>query len=363
MSEIDVSPFRTSSVAYLHGLRESIKIDPVYQRQGGVWSRKNQQLLIDSIINRFDIPKIYLHEHADWVQDDGQRYKYSLVDGRQRLEAIWDFLDGKFSLSEDFETLSDGSKEAAGKNYNELTREHPQLAALFSATSLDVMIIRTQDVELIEEMFSRLNEAVPLNSAEKRNGWGGPLRQVSQELVGTTFFTDRLPFSNTRFRHLDLATKFFLWSERSGPADAKKQRLDDFWNELREDEEGSQRARAALDRAREVTAAMERTFLTKDRLLSSIGMVSVYFLLYQKLLSEQATLPLRTELEAFEKIRRVNRPKDEDTLSSPQRRLLEFDRLAQSPNDESALKYRLDVLAQYLERPSNFQPIPEDTAD
>lgn len=360
MTEIDVTPFRKSSVAYLHGLRKSINVAPIYQRQGAVWSRKNQQLLVDSIINGFDVPKIYFHEHPEWVESNGQRYRYSLVDGRQRLEAIWDFLDGKFALADDFQLISSGSSAAANKTYDELRREHPEIAAEFTATSLDVMVIRTSDVELIEEMFSRLNEAVPLNAAEKRNGWGGPLRSASRALVETSFFTDRLPFTNTRYRHLDLAAKFFLWAHKNGASDTKKTQLDEFWKEVRAAEDGEAIADAALATSRRVVDEMSKTFTSGDRLLASVGMVSVYYLAYQGRIANGERVPLRSELEAFEVLRRVKRPKDEEVLTKAQRELLEFDRLSQSPNDEGALRYRIDVLNKYLADPSAFQPIPQE---
>ncbi|MUK01320.1 DUF262 domain-containing protein [Vibrio cholerae] len=355
MTEIDVTPMRKSSVAYLHGLRESINVEPVYQRQGAVWSVKSQQLLIDSIINNFDVPKIYVHEHGGWIESDGKRFRYSLVDGKQRLEAIWDFLDGKFALSQDFVRLEDGSKEAAGKNYEQLKKEHPEIAAEFAATSLDVMAIRTGDIELIEEMFSRLNEAVPLNAAEKRNGWGGPLRQASRDLVQSDFFVNRLPFSNSRYRHLDLAAKFFLWAEKEDVADTKKRQLDAFWHDVRDNAGGDARADRALAGAKNVTNEMSRTFLSKDTLLSSVGMVSLYFLLFQSKLASKESVPSRTSLLAFNKVRRIERPADEDSMSSVQRQLLEFDRLAQSSNDEQALRTRLSIINDFLNDPKKFE--------
>ena len=38
------------------------KIDmrPVYQREGRLWSRADKAFLIDSILNGYDIPKIYM---------------------------------------------------------------------------------------------------------------------------------------------------------------------------------------------------------------------------------------------------------------------------------------------------------------
>jgi hypothetical protein len=355
MTEFSVSPLKRASVAYLHRLRSTIRVDPVYQRQGEVWSRAKQRLLIDSIINQFDIPKIYFHEHTPPLEIDGRRIRYSLVDGRQRLEAIWDFLEGRFALSEDFKLVEDDSTGGAGKTYSELERDEPEIAALFSATSLDVMLIRTDDIELIEEMFSRLNEAVPLNAAEKRNGRGGPLRLPVRELVEQKqFFTDRLPFRNTRFRQYDLATKFLYWREQGGPADAKKQQLDDFWEDIREDEHGDTRTARLVAGVDPVLDALAGTFENEDKLLSSIGIISIYYLLYQELVDNGKPVPSRTDLQAFNRVRRLPRYEAEEDLPEPQRRLLEFDRLAQSPNDGSALRYRLSVLRDYLANPGAF---------
>ena len=38
----------------------NIEFDPWYQRRSDVWSLRDQQFLIDTIINNFDIPKFYI---------------------------------------------------------------------------------------------------------------------------------------------------------------------------------------------------------------------------------------------------------------------------------------------------------------
>lgn len=356
MTDFSVTPLRQCSVAYLYRLRDTIEVDPIYQRQGEVWSRSKQRLLIDSVINKFDIPKIYFHEHLHPMEVNGRRIKYSLVDGRQRLEAIWDFMNGRFTLADDFELLEDGSNDAAGKTYTEIQRDAPEIAALFAATSLDVMLIRTDDIELIEEMFSRLNEAVPLNAAEKRNGRGGPLRPAVRDLVQTAFFDDRLPFSNTRYRHFDLATKFLYWVQTGAPTDVKKQQLDSFWDDVRSDKNGTTKAETLVAATLPVLVALEGTFVHKDWLLSNVGMVCVYFLLYLEFTTEGKDLPTRANFEAFAEARQLPRFNDANDLSEPQQRLLEFDRLAQSPNDGGALRYRLNVLRDYITEPAQFTP-------
>lgn len=354
MMEFTVTPLRTNTVAYVARMRGVIRVDPPYQRQGEVWSREKQALLIDSIINQFDIPKIYFHQHTPALVEDGQSYNYSLVDGRQRLEAIWDFIDGKFPLSEDFSLLSDGSTNAAGKTYSELQQQEPDIASLFGASPLDIMLIQTNDIDLIEEMFSRLNEAVPLNAAEKRNGRGGPLRNSVRDLCQQTFFTSRLPFGNNRYRHYDLATKFLLIEDQDGPTDTKKRQLDEFWEELKEDKSGSGRAQELTDHVSSTLKIMEKTFVENDPLLSVVGMVSVYFLLYRDVAKGTLTAPMRADLSMFDSMRRLARYNSEEELSRHQRNLLEFDRLSQSPNDGGALRYRLEVLTDFLRNPAPY---------
>lgn len=360
MADFSVTQLRNNNIAYLNRMRDNIELDPVYQRQGAVWSKSKQALLIDSIMNEFDIPKIYLHEHMSPITVKDRTYRYSLIDGRQRLEAIWDFLDGKFALPDEFVLLSTGSKASKGKTFPELQADEDDpeiddegLASLFTSSQLDVMCVRTDDPDLIEEMFSRLNEAVPLTAAEKRNGRGGPLRGAVHTLCGSAFFQDKLPFSNTRYRHYDVATKFLRFADANGPASTKKQELDDFWDSYKRDDDTAS-AEHLVGISMAILSEMEGVFESSDRLLGSVGMVSIYFLLFMEIAEGRGQRPSRTNLTDFEHARRLNRFEEEGELRENQRRLLEFDRLSQSPNDESALQFRLDVLRDYLADPAAF---------
>ena len=42
--------------------RSAIQEKPPYQRESSVWSLEKQQLFIDSLLNGYDVPKIYLHD-------------------------------------------------------------------------------------------------------------------------------------------------------------------------------------------------------------------------------------------------------------------------------------------------------------
>lgn len=346
MSPFNLTAMRNSNVAYINRMRDQIQLDPAYQRQGAVWSMEKKRLLIDSLLNGFDIPKIYLHEHSTPVSVGGKSIRYSLIDGRQRLEAIWGFLDNEYALADDFVLIESGSEDAAGKSFSDLEESEDWLAATLTSMNLDICLVRTDDIELIEEMFSRLNEAVPLNAAEKRNGRGGCMRPVVASLVKHPFFTKKLPFDNTRFRHYDLALKFLLWMDARKPADAKKRQLDTFWKDHMDKVTEVENLRLDVEK---VLDGLKEVFEDKDRLLANLGMVSVYFLCFMADPSGRAGYVTRQALLDFNDARKIGRYEDEEALTKTQRQYLEFDGLAQRSTDGSALQFRLGVLNGFLD--------------
>ena len=354
MELFEVSPFQNNNPSYLSAIRKEIDMDPIYQRQSGVWAMPKRQLLIDSILNGFDLPKIYLHKYSEPVRKDGVRTQYAMVDGKQRLNSILDFMDNKFALADDFVLLREPSAKLHGLTFNELSESYPEVIALFVSTAMPIFIIKTSDIEYIEEMFSRMNDGVPLNAPEKRNAFGGPAPKAVQDIAAVDFFTAKLPFSDTRYRHRDLAAKFFLWEDdwSSGDTgavkDVKKRQLDDLFRNLRTaKEQGIVRANIARDRAIDRLEAMSTIFIDDDPLLQSVGMVSVYYILMQDRQLNSDKFPTRDHLKIFEERRRKDIAVEDDKLTRGHVALLEFNRLAQSPNDNSALVYRFNLIDVY----------------
>jgi uncharacterized protein with ParB-like and HNH nuclease domain len=94
-------------------------MQPVYQRDSGVWSLEQEQLLMDSVLRGFDIPKIYLRKLTT------QPFEYEVIDGQQRIRALTRFMDNEFRLSEDASDLHFQGKtySIAGKLSSELDHE------------------------------------------------------------------------------------------------------------------------------------------------------------------------------------------------------------------------------------------------
>jgi len=73
-----------------------LELSPVYQRKS-VWAYKDKQFFLDTVLNNFPCPAIYLQKDST---DKGP--VYNVVDGKQRLSTILDFHDGKIRLARNF---------------------------------------------------------------------------------------------------------------------------------------------------------------------------------------------------------------------------------------------------------------------
>lgn len=352
MKPIHISELRNSNVLRIYSQREYIQIHPEYQRMGDIWTLEKKQLLIDSILNDFDIPKLYFHEFPETkVLKGGRKFKYAIIDGRQRLEAIWGFINNEFSLSDEFIFFADKNIKAASLTYKEIAEKYPEVKGIFDSFSLPIISVITDDIDLIEEMFSRLNEAMPLNAAEKRNALGGPMPVVIRRIENNRFFKINVPFSNNRYQHREIACKMLYLENLNKIMDTKKVYLDAFVKEFKK----NRLDRKAKDLEKEVAKnlnSLSDIFTPKDGLLRSQGMVIIYYLVIREANKEDFTAKVtRKKLLDFEKKRQANRVIAEEDISKANYDLLEFDRMTlQGTNDGASIKFRLETLLDYLKK-------------
>ena len=122
-------PWPLSTLSNAKGIRQRIDTNPDFQRPA-VWSTAQKQLLIDSILREYDVPKMY------WRKVGERPDRYDVVDGQQRLRAIWSFVDGEFKLSKDAEPIDD--MPIANCSYQTLPDE---LQIRFDQYTLDVLVL------------------------------------------------------------------------------------------------------------------------------------------------------------------------------------------------------------------------------
>lgn len=349
MSYIETYPIQHSTIMRIYSEKDEIIVNPEYQRNGGVWTPEKKQLLIDSILNNYDVPKIYFHQFDR--KDRAESGKtYAIIDGKQRLETIWAFIEGKFNLSNDFEYQDDESLNLKGMSYNDIAQEYPKVRIKFDSFVLPIVGVSTDDFDLIEDMFSRLNEAVPLNSAEKRNAFGGDMVRAIREVSKLRLFTDKVKFKNNRYQHFEIAARYLLveatLKENSKLIDTKKVYLDSMAKNYKSGK--SQLVNSFENNVNQVVDSMSNTFIDQDILLRTQGIMVVYYLLFKKALELERIIN-RIDLLNFENSVKSNRLRAETNYEEADYELLEFDRLSQyGTNDVSNIREKYRILSEYL---------------
>ncbi|AZI55147.1 DUF262 domain-containing protein [Epilithonimonas vandammei] len=193
-----------------------IKLDPEFQREG-VWTLKQKSELIESIIIGIPLPILYIKENkeGDWI----------LIDGRQRLSTIFDFMDNKFQLS-NLSILKEYngfkfSEEKESENVSTSSNKDflkPNIRGKIEDVNLVLHIIREPTPErLTYDLFDRVNRGgTRLNNQEMRNAiYQGSCTKFLKTLSKINTFrlvTSNIPTQRMKDRYLILRTlSFYLW--------------------------------------------------------------------------------------------------------------------------------------------------------
>jgi hypothetical protein len=339
---------RPITIGLLMVERNVINDSPPYQRESGIWSREKQQLFLDSLFNSYDVPKLYFHD----LRAKHPKFKYAVIDGKQRLHAIWDFLDDKVRLADDF-NVEQPENEKPPKGGSTFSKMAPNWQDIFKSKTLDVVLVQHAEEDDIEDLFSRLNNGEPLTAAEKRNAKPGAVTALIREVAALKILRDRLAFPNTRYQHYEVAAKFLLIekTEASGGGifcDLKKKFLDGMV------ESGKNAASAEIDglrrRVERGLKSFARVFSKKDPLLRKQAYAPLYYL-FVKLMEREYADPqlyshMKKFLEKFHVKREQNLQKPEDERDAV---LIEFGRLMQQgTNDLNSLRDRISILRRYF---------------
>ena len=339
-----VTQFEAKTLSWWRTRRTKIDMDPPYQRRGRLWSDTDKAYLIDSILNGYDIPKLYVADFT-WGDSTLNRLKlpYAIIDGKQRFEAIFDFFDGKVVLNEDFTYLDNPSLKLAGLGYPDLQKNYPEVAEEFDNYNLTVMSVAAQSEQPIRELFVRLNRSKSLTGAEIRNAMAGPAPQVSRQIAKHELFAVNVRFTTKRGQDLNAAAKILLFEFHGELRETKKKNLDNFSREMQ------QKPAAELElagrRVIDTLDSMTEIFLPKDSLLGSAGVFPVYFWLVRNG-DEKQYHRVREFLVKFETERRENRLLIAQDPNSRKidTELTKYDRFNRSTDDSESHRVRYEIL-------------------
>lgn len=361
------------SISRLQRMMNVVDLDPPYQREGGVWKPDARSVLVDSIINGLDLPKLYFEAATSRrVGPEGLAYQYAVIDGKQRLGAILAFLAGELALPADFIYFEDETVKAAGMTLTSLEEKYPLLARRFVDYELPIVRVTTDSGDLIEEMFQRLNASTSLNAAERRNALTGPTRDAANALAEHALLVSRSPIRSARYKYRELGAKFLAIEHQLA---TRKKLVDTKADTLYSLFVATRGAKPAIEAdemasyqksAKETLDRMVSVFEKDDRLLGSIGTVVVYYIAFRD--QTFAASADRAKLAEFETLRRSASQMPEDTPAynrSANARLREYNVFVQSTNDGRALARRAQILASYVVGHTQSDPLVglDDIAD
>jgi len=204
-------PF-TVDTLYQLDIAEKIIYNTEFQR-GEVWDVPRKQKLIDSILRGYNINTIFFRQLSDG--------KYECLDGQQRLKTtLKEFLNNKFPVKPKF------SPEF---NREVFYRQLPEpLKSKIKSYIIYAIIFYTTDDEETCKIFLRLQEGLPLNSAEKLNAMIGYLRNEIVALASHPFMK-KLGIRNYRFTHRYILAQLYLIILRNQITDTKFRHLQEIY--------------------------------------------------------------------------------------------------------------------------------------
>ena len=152
---INTSNYSIIEIIEMLGRRDLI-VNPNYQRAAGLWPDGPSSYFIDTILEGFPFPKIYLYEFMNRTE---RKIKKEIVDGQQRITAIRRYVNNEFRVK--------GDNDYSGMLFSELPIE---VQEKFLSYTVSVDVIRNATRSEILQMFRRMNAyTLPLNNAEKRH--------------------------------------------------------------------------------------------------------------------------------------------------------------------------------------------------
>lgn len=136
--------------------RRELSVNRDYQRGSGLWPQGPSSYFIDTILEGYPFPKLYLYES---LSRPAMQMRKEIVDGQQRINTIQRFYNNEFALN--------SNSKYAGNTYSELDLDVKQS---FLSYTVSVDVIRNASAAEILQMFRRMNAyTLPLNEAEKRH--------------------------------------------------------------------------------------------------------------------------------------------------------------------------------------------------
>jgi uncharacterized protein with ParB-like and HNH nuclease domain len=220
----------TISEFYESYLLKKYDFNPAYQRDS-VWSEDKREFLIDSILKNFPIPPIFLKMN---LNPQTGKTVYDVIDGKQRLQSIIGFIEGKVFLPDNFSDGPFGYEELNGLSFNELDGIG-EYKKNFWSYQIPIAYIDTQSEDAINGIFDRLNRnGVPLTPQELRNSLyrDSSILRLVKKLIEDEFWKARLEVVKTeRLEHHEFISELIFMHLTNSIFDSNNVAIDNLYHE------------------------------------------------------------------------------------------------------------------------------------
>lgn len=180
------------AIERLLGLRKrNMMFENAEYQRGRVWTRVQQQLLIDSVLRGYSIPSFHLH-FIEEKEGGIVAQRFEVIDGQQRLRALSAFHEGSFKLLDPkAEDLPPGVLFT-----NEAKRQPCPWADMTFADldendrdrflNAELIVVKVTDAseEAVRDLFIRQQGGTPLKPQEIRDAWPGGMTEVILRIGG-----------------------------------------------------------------------------------------------------------------------------------------------------------------------------------
>jgi len=211
-SSLLISPTDWTIETLYRQIGTQINLSPEFQRRN-VWSPKAKISFIESLFLGIPIPQILLSASG------GSSKSFLVLDGKQRLLTIKEFIDGKFPSGQKFRlkglrVLS----ELEGKTWEDIEKDEDWRFELLNQTQRTAVIRGWDNDRILYEIFHRLNSgSVKLSPMELRMSLypGGFLKFIIDwtENVGALHQLISKKGPDPRMNDVELAARFLAFSD------------------------------------------------------------------------------------------------------------------------------------------------------
>ena len=221
--------------AIYNGFKDgTLVVDRTYQRKT-VWGVKDNIRLIETILLKLIIPEIFLLDF-DTDPNNGQTITH-IVDGQQRINAIFDFIAGKYKLQKKYLTDNEIIDRYGDKCFEDLDDNTKK--SIWSYEMSIIYLDKDFSIEEVRKMFYRLNLTdYNLNEQEKRNSLNSKFGAISEELANEEFWDEYKIFSPRdvrRMQDIEYCSSILILAREGIIDQTKNERLDQIYKEFCED--------------------------------------------------------------------------------------------------------------------------------